>query len=76
MYDKLEDKGMIRNGRVAYWLQSGGYDNGNMCSIKVSGQEYAKGLRGLNIVVYSLVQKKVIDAVCFDTCDAGCKAFR
>ncbi len=75
-YDKLEDKGMIRDGRVAYWLQSGGYDNGNMCSIKVSGQEYAKGLRGLNIVVYSLVQKKVIDAVCFDTCDAGCKAFR
>lgn len=75
-YCRLEDKGVIRDGRVAYYLQSGGFDYGNTCSIMVSGKEYAKNLRGLNIVVYSLVQKKVIDAVCFDTCDAACKAFR
>lgn len=75
-YDFLEDVGSIRDGRVLYTIQSGAYENGNTCSIKVAGTEYAKARRGLNIVVYNLVNKKVVDSVCFDTYKSTCKASR
>ena len=43
------------------------YICGNICSIIINNEEYAVNSRGLNIVVYSLSDKTVIDSVAFDT---------
>lgn len=67
--EKLAKTGSFRNGRCSYEIVSAGYECGNMCSIKIYGIEYAKGGRGLNIVVYDNLCKQVVDSVCFDTCD-------
>ncbi|MCD8362519.1 MAG: hypothetical protein LUC98_06095 [Lachnospiraceae bacterium] len=67
--DELSSNGTIRNGVVMYEISSAGYENGNKSSIIIDGTEYSKNLRGMNIVVYSLITHKVIDAVCFDTCE-------
>ena len=39
------------------------------CSIKIDGKEYSVSKRGLNFVVWSKAEQKVIDSVCFDTFD-------
>ena len=43
------------------------YKNGNTGSIKINGNEYSINKRGINIVIYDLGQRCVIDSVCFDT---------
>lgn len=43
------------------------YENGNKASICIDKKEYAVNERGLNIVIYSKLQNKVIDSVAFDT---------
>ena len=48
-------------------MRSIGYSDGNVASVVINGQEYSVNRRGLNIVVYSHYQDKVIDSVCFDT---------
>ena len=50
-----------------YDVQSIGYQEGNAASILINGKEYSLKSRGLNIVVYSHYQDKVIDSVNFDT---------
>ncbi|MCD8250002.1 MAG: hypothetical protein LUC60_09175 [Lachnospiraceae bacterium] len=66
-YETLTCKGSIRNGAELYEITSEGMIAGNSCSILIDETEYAKGKRGLNIVVYCNDSKKVIDSVCFDT---------
>nr|WP_302598810.1 DUF6056 family protein [uncultured Cellulosilyticum sp.] len=56
-------------------VTSAGYNVGKTASILINDKEYAIGKRGINIVVYDKVQKKVIDSVAFDTYDTG-KAYR
>lgn len=64
----LEAKGTIRNGIVRYQITSGSSaQKQSSCSIQLDGTEYAKNYRGLNIVVYDNLTKKVIDSVSFDT---------
>lgn len=43
------------------------YICGNYCSILIDDHEYSVNERGLNIVVYSLLDKFVVDSVAFDT---------
>lgn len=64
---RLERFGAFCGGRIIYQIVSAGAECGNDCSIKIDGQEQAKRLRGLNIVVYDHVMKGVVDSVCFDT---------
>lgn len=64
------------NGRSYYEISSAGYENGNTCSIRIDGTEYAKNMRGINIVVYNHVTKTVVDSVCFDTHTKGAEAQR
>jgi len=52
---------------VQFELTSGGYYNGNIASIKINGYEYAINRRGLNMVIYDLVNNEVIDSLCIDT---------
>lgn len=75
-YKMLEEQGSIRNGKSYYEISSAGYENGNSCSIRIDGIEYAKNMRGINIVVYNHVTKTVVDSVCFDTHAKGAKAQR
>jgi len=49
-----------------YDVKSIGYSDGNVASVMIDGKEYAVNQRGLNIVVYSHYQDKVIDSVSFD----------
>ena len=62
--------------KVIYLTFDAGYENGNTCSIRIDGTEYAKNMRGINIVVYNHVTKTVVDSVCFDTHTKGAKAQR
>lgn len=73
---ELENSGALRDGRVLYQITSAGYNCGNSCSIKIGGKEYAKKKRGLNIVVYDYLTRKVIDSVCFDTWETEWDAYR
>ena len=75
-YEMLKEAGTIRNGRSYYEISSAGYENGNTCSIRIDGTEYAKNMRGINIVVYNHVTKTLVDSVCFDTHTKGAKAQR
>ncbi len=65
---EIKKDGTFRDGRVGYKISSAGYDCGNAASICLSGTEYSKNQRGINIVVYDNIGQKVIDSVCFDTC--------
>lgn len=75
-YERLDETGTIRGGRNIYEITSAGYESGNMCSIRIDGTEYAKNMRGINIVVYNSVTKTVVDSVCFDTFEQEAKAYR
>lgn len=64
----IEAKGTVRNGIVRYQISSAGSAcEHSSCSIQLDGIEYAKGGKGLNIVVYDNLTKDVIDQVSFDT---------
>ena len=49
-----------------YDLLSIGYQDGNVASIKINGEEQSVNQRGLNIVVYSHYLNRVVDSVNFD----------
>lgn len=66
-YKQLDAKGTIRDGIVRYNITSAGKDFGSSCSIQIEDVEYAVNSKGLNIVVYNNLTKRVIDDVCFDT---------
>lgn len=66
---KLTSTGTLRHGVVNYKIVSAGCEYGNTSSIIIDGVEYSLNLDGMNIVVYCLDTKKVIDSVCFDTHD-------
>lgn len=72
----LFQSGTLRNGTVQYSLTSAGYDCGNTSSIRINGKEYSKNSRGINIVVFDTVRKKVVDSVCFDTHDPALTIIR
>lgn len=43
------------------------FNSGNVASVVINGKEYAMNRRGLNIVVWNLNEKKLVDSICFDT---------
>ena len=49
-----------------YTVASAGYNAGNYASILINGTEYAKNVRGMNIVV--MEDGRVTESVAFDTC--------
>lgn len=53
---------------IEYSVISGGFDSGNVSSVKINEKEYSDMQRGLNIVVYDKKQQMVIDTASFDTC--------
>lgn len=55
------------DGDHKYKVVSAGYDAGNTVSIEIDGTEYAREMRGLNIVVYDCKNDKVVDTVVFDS---------
>lgn len=61
--------GSFDDKNQTYSIVSAGFNDGNIGTISIANNEYSKNQRGLNIVVYDLVTKKVIDSVCFDTYD-------
>ena len=48
-------------------MLSSGWNTHSNCSICIDGEEYVKGGRGLNFVIYDCETKQVIDSVSFDT---------
>lgn len=50
-----------------FTIGSGGGESGNVSSITYDETEYSDMLRGLNIVIYDIDQKKVIDQANYDT---------
>ena len=54
-----------------YTITSGGFDAGRVSSIVVAEKDYALHKRGINIVVYNIEQKTVIDSAAFDTFSSG-----
>ena len=49
------------------FLRSSVYSRNNVSEIRIEDVDYSIDLRGLNIVVFDLNEKKVADRVCFDT---------
>ena len=49
-----------------YAVISGGYDSGIISSIVISETDYSQHKRGMNIAIYDIAQKKVIDTALFD----------
>jgi len=62
---ELTYSGSLKNGSK-YDIVSGAFKFGNTCSIMIDGVEYAKNLRGFNIVVVDDLNGKVIDSRVFD----------
>ncbi len=48
-------------------IVSAGYEVGNLSSIKIGGVEYSTNQRGINIVIYDLKERNVIEIAHFDT---------
>jgi hypothetical protein len=57
-------------------ISSAPWHKGNKAEIVINGTDYAVNKRGLNIVVYDVQEKKLIDSVAFDWHYLACKAFR
>lgn len=64
-YEELTLEGTLRDEKTSFTIVSGGRDHGNTASILISGIDYARNHRGLNIVVYDTARHKCIDAVLF-----------
>ena len=60
--EKLDTNDELELISRSWWASSG-----VSSSIKINGEEYLPGSRGLNFVVYNKTSKTVIDAVGFDT---------
>ncbi len=62
--ERLEKKGILQNGSIAYEVTS--IDNGNgRASVKLNQQEFAVGSAGINIVVYDNEKNCVVSSICF-----------
>ena len=61
---------------MPYSVKSAGHLAGGDCSISINGEEYAKNVRGLNIVIFDNERKKVMDAVTFNTSAQDVKVTR
>lgn len=72
----LSVSGPFCNGQCVYKISSAGFESGSSCSILINNVEYAKMGRGLNIVVYDNIYRRVVDSVCFDTYDPTLNATR
>ena len=59
---------------TVFEVVSGGFNSGNISSIKVNGHSYAMNKRGINMVVYHKEANQVVDSICFD--GFGGKKFR
>ncbi len=59
-----------------YEIQSAGYDVGKMCSIRLQEEELSVNRRGLNLVLYRIADRQLMDSVSFDTCDESNTARR
>lgn len=70
LYEEVSDKAISKTIKSGYKInkfnmpihleiRSAGYDYGNVSSIKVEGEEYSPNMRGMNIVVYDLIDSKV-----------------
>ena len=57
-------------------ISSGGMYAGNQSSCLINGEEYSNNERGMNIVIYSKKDKKVIDSRTFDTCGSSIELSR
>ncbi|GGH70867.1 hypothetical protein GCM10008014_55740 [Paenibacillus silvae] len=40
-------------------VKSAGYNSGNVSSVKINGEEFSPNLRGMNIIMYDLIESKV-----------------
>jgi len=65
--DKISQVGVLTDEKTTYGIISSGFTAGSDCSVKINGNEYAIGKRGINIVVYDKSSAKLVDSVCFDT---------
>ena len=65
--ERIGEDGVLLDGTTGYSIMSSGFLAGSDCSIRIAGEEYAIGKRGINIVVYDTNTGRMIDSVCFDT---------
>ena len=54
-------------GNDHFWIESKPYKNGNVASVNINGLECCINGRGINVVVYDIKSRVIIDSVCFDT---------
>lgn len=75
VYEKLDAEKKVYYQNVIMendvLVESAALKHGNKSSIEINGHEYSLNGRGLNIVVFDLAKKKLIDSVCFDTHSMG-----
>lgn len=64
--DGLAKNGIIRDGKTQYEISCKGDERFNSSSIKIDGTEYSPKKIGINVVVYSNDQKKVICSKSFE----------
>lgn len=60
----------------SFTARSEPWRNGNRGDIIINGKDYAVNQRGVNIVIYDLEQRRVIDSVAFDSHDESEITFR
>lgn len=60
---------------LEFYVESGGFNVGNISSIQINGVEYSLNQRGLNIVVYDFLLERVMDSICFDLYDGASPSF-
>ena len=65
---RLSYGGSTKSGTAHYYVTSAGFDSGNDVQIQVNGIQYARQMRGLNMVVIDNATGEVLDSVVFDTC--------
>ncbi|WP_145323825.1 interleukin-like EMT inducer domain-containing protein [Paenibacillus xylanexedens] len=70
LYEDVSDKALSKEIKSGYKIndfvmpihlemKSAGYNSGNISSVKIGGEEYSPNLRGMNIVLYDLMESKV-----------------
>lgn len=62
--EPLEYKMIFNN--LSFEIKSKAWKNGNLSSINVNGEEYAKNRRGINIVIYDIDNHELIDSIAYD----------
>jgi len=74
-FDAIDGTGVINN-KLDYRIASAAIGLGYYSSIVINGEEYARDVSGLNIVVINNDTNEVIDNVCFNTCMETKDAYR